>query len=214
MPAFGSISALFVLFVLIFAWCGCIVFTNTSMDTETKLFFPNLWEGMWTLMVLLTTNNSPDVMMPAYSNNRLFVLFYIGFMLLAYFFGLNMMTAVIYKEYNSNRELHTTEMLALRRENLAKAFCLLDSAGQGTLNSSQIKEVFWELNSSSELEHIGEDRARLLYAAIDSDGDHVVDEEEFMSICDVLQVPYFFTFVYNIMGNKLDRRILLLCQDF
>ena len=188
LPAFGSISALFALFVLLFAWCGSILFTNTNMNVESKLFFPNMWEGMWTLVVLLTTNNSPNMIMPAYSSNRAFVLFYISFLLLAYFFGLNMITAIIYKEYNNSRERHSAERLARRRESLTEAFRLLDIEGQGKLNSRRILEVFWELNNSSEIEYIAENRARLLFAAVDSDGDHMVNSEEFMSICDVLQV--------------------------
>ncbi|CAD7699227.1 unnamed protein product [Ostreobium quekettii] len=190
LPAFGSISALFALFVLLYAWCGCILFSrDEASGIEDALFFPNLWEGMWTLVVLTTTNNSPDMIMPAYSSNRMSILYYMTFLLLAYFFGLNMITAIIYKEYNRGRELNSMKRLARREENLREAFRWLDD-GTGIVSAERMMEVFVELNKTTEMEHIAEDHAKLLFAAVDVDGDGAVTQEEFMSVCDVLQVRF------------------------
>eukprot|EP00803_Ostreobium_quekettii_P002205 evm.model.scf_1276.1 EVM.evm.TU.scf_1276.1 scf_1276:563-2464(-) len=159
------------------------------MDIEENLYFSSLLEGMWTLIVLTTTNNSPNMIMPAYTANRLAILYYMLFLLLAYFFGLNMITAIIYKEYNNSRENNSAKRLAQREESLRQAFALLDE-GSGSLSAEKMMEMFKELNRATEIDYIAEDRARLLFAAVDADGNKAVTEEEFMSVCDVLQVRF------------------------
>ena len=188
LPAFGSICILFGLFLFLFAWCGCIMFTDDEMSIEKEIFFPNLWEAMWTLMILLTTNNSPNMFMPAFKVNRLAMLYYASFSLLVLFFGLNMITAIIYKEYNASRDRSYDDRMECRRANLREAFKLLDKEGAGKIDSKKIMEVFWEMNNNSEIDYIAEDRAKLLFMAADTDGDNMLDAEEFMSICDVLRV--------------------------
>eukprot|EP00803_Ostreobium_quekettii_P002207 evm.model.scf_1276.3 EVM.evm.TU.scf_1276.3 scf_1276:5647-9265(-) len=191
LPAFGSICFLFFLFLFLFAWCGCIMFTDESMKIEKEIFFPNLWEAMYTLMIFLTTNNSPNMFQPAFKINRWAMLYYAVFALVVLFFGLNMITAIIYKEYNSSRERDGKMRMANREENLREAFKLLVDKDNGNrIDSKKIMEVFWDMNNNAEMDYIAEDSAKLLFAAADSDGDNMLDEIEFMALCDVLRVRF------------------------
>ena len=50
--------------------------------------------------------------------------------------------------------------------------------------------MFKELNLYREIEHIGEARAALLFAALDRSGDRYVDESEFLLLCGLLRIKF------------------------
>lgn len=54
-----EIWALIFINVLLFAWMGVVLFTETREGEE---FFPDIFEGAWGLFVLFTTTNFPDIM--------------------------------------------------------------------------------------------------------------------------------------------------------
>ena len=51
------------------------------------------------MLVLLTTANFPDVMLPAYEVNFLYSIFFIVFLLIGVFFLFNMLLASIYSKF-------------------------------------------------------------------------------------------------------------------
>ena len=67
------------------------------------------------------------------------------------------------------------------RENLVEAFRLIDSSGIGYISVADLQALFDILNQThSEVGEISEERARLLFAILDGNGDDVVDEGEFV----------------------------------
>ena len=57
-------------------------------------------EALWSLLVLLTTANYPDVMMPAYAASRAAVAFFATFEIVGNWFLLNVVHAVVYKGHS------------------------------------------------------------------------------------------------------------------
>ena len=47
-----------------------------------------------TLWICVTTANYPDVMMPSYNENRLMALYFISFMVISFFYLINLVLAV------------------------------------------------------------------------------------------------------------------------
>ena len=72
------------LLLLFFALVAIILFPITT--EEGRMYFPSLLTGMWSLLVLLTTANFPDVMLPAYRVSRAAFLYFFLFMIVGMFF--------------------------------------------------------------------------------------------------------------------------------
>jgi hypothetical protein len=59
-----EVMILLILNVLFFSWMGTVLFEGT---VEGEKYFSTLGNGVWHMLVLMTTANYPDVMMPAYA---------------------------------------------------------------------------------------------------------------------------------------------------
>lgn len=62
-----EIMMLLVSYILFFGWIATRLFRGTQ---EGEKYFPNLSEGCWSLLILLTTANFPDIMLPAYHTHK------------------------------------------------------------------------------------------------------------------------------------------------
>ena len=89
-PEVFNILLILLIFTIFWAFLGVVGFYETREGEES---FSNLWEGMWTLYIMATTANYPDVMMPAYNDNRLVSLYFIVFMIFSFFFMMNLILA-------------------------------------------------------------------------------------------------------------------------
>ena len=98
LPEVGSTLLGLGIFVFFCGWMAVLLF----QDRENEPLFGSLYTAMWQLLVLLTTTNFPDVMIPAFHANRVACVFFVVFVILGQFFAMNMITASIYKAYVKN----------------------------------------------------------------------------------------------------------------
>ncbi|KAI8506695.1 Two pore calcium channel protein 2 [Branchiostoma belcheri] len=103
--------------------------------------FHSLWNAFITLLVLLTTANNPDVMMTAYSHNRLYAVYFILFLAIGLYLLFNMMTAVIYNQFRGYLQSSLQGSFFRRRVAVRAAFEVL---------SQQNKEVELSTNSGGD----------------------------------------------------------------
>lgn len=83
-------------YVLFFALLGRRLFNGS---VEGVQYFPDFIAASFNMLVLLTTTNSPDIMLPAYQSHRLYALFFITYVLFGVFLLMHLLLALFYYNY-------------------------------------------------------------------------------------------------------------------
>jgi hypothetical protein len=83
-------------YVLFFALLGRRLFNGS---VEGVQYFPDFVAACFNMLVLLTTANSPDIMLPAYQNHRIYALFFISYLLFGVFLLMHLLMALFYYNY-------------------------------------------------------------------------------------------------------------------
>uniref|UniRef100_U6DUX5 Two pore channel protein 2 n=2 Tax=Neovison vison TaxID=452646 RepID=U6DUX5_NEOVI len=130
LPEMASVLLLLALHLCVFTMSGMLLFTGEKgdgQDRERLIYFRNLPEALTSLLVLLTTANNPDVMIPAYSKNRAYAIFFIVFTLIGSLFLMNLLTAIIYNQFRGYLMKSFQTSLFRRRLGARAAFEVLSS---------------------------------------------------------------------------------------
>ncbi|XP_034025451.1 two pore calcium channel protein 1-like [Thalassophryne amazonica] len=123
LPPFIDILLLLLFFMVIFAILGFCLFSPNKADP----YFSTLENSLVSLFVLLTTANFPDVMMPAYSNNRWSCVFFIVYLSIELYFIMNLLLAVVFDTFNDVEKMKFKSLLLHKRSAVDHAFQLLVS---------------------------------------------------------------------------------------
>ena len=108
---------------------------------EGYKYFRTVTDALVSLIVLLTTANHPDVMMPIYQYNRFASLYFILFLLIGMYLILNLLIAVIYSQFRGIFRKSLQSSFFRRRVAFRAAFTVLARKTQRGLNYSHSKEV-------------------------------------------------------------------------
>ena len=123
-----------------------LLFRNTE---EGRIYFPDFPNSMVNMLVLLTTANYPDVMMPAYNASRPSVLFFMSFLLVGLFFCMNLVLASVYNNYKLQMTERALVYHRKRREGLSAAFRKLDTNQSGFVRIASCARLLGELTRPS-----------------------------------------------------------------
>ncbi|XP_065539509.1 two pore channel protein 2 isoform X2 [Lathamus discolor] len=131
LPEMGSVVLLLAVHLSLFAMFAMLLFARTKdgqQDKEWVGYFRNLPDSLTSLLVLLTTANNPDVMIPAYSKNRAYSIFFILFTVLA----------IIYNQFRGYLLKSVQSSLFRRRLGIRAAFEVLSSLRETPTNAQQL----------------------------------------------------------------------------
>jgi two pore calcium channel protein 3 len=126
-------------YVLFFALLGMRIFKGS---VEGVQYFPTYVESCFNMLVLLTTANSPDIMLPAYEQSRGLALFFIFYLMIGVFLLMHLLMALFYYNYKCRYEEQLSVFRLERDAYLETKFNELDVENKGYLNKQQAFEMF------------------------------------------------------------------------
>ncbi|XP_046713945.1 two pore channel protein 2 isoform X2 [Silurus meridionalis] len=139
-PEIASVILLLALHLCLFTMIGMLIFPrseDSSKNGEWESYFKNLSTALSSLLVLLTTANNPDVMVPAYSLNRGYTIFFILFSVCGTYILMNLLTAIIYNQFRGYLLMSMQASILRRRLGIRAAFEVLCCPGQSHDDKSE-----------------------------------------------------------------------------
>ncbi|KAM9147178.1 two pore channel protein 2 isoform 2-T2 [Pangshura tecta] len=141
LPEMASVVLLLAVHLCLFTMFGMLLFARSKdkqQDKEWVRYFHNLPDSLTSLLVLLTTANNPDVMIPAYSKNRAYSIFFILFTVLGNLFLMNLLTAIIYNQFRGYLLKSVQSSLLRRRLGIRAAFEVLCSPKESPVRTNEL----------------------------------------------------------------------------
>lgn len=120
-----------IFYVMFFAMLGYRIFRGS---VEGVQYFPDYVDSCFNMLVLLTTANSPDIMLPAYEYSRPLALFFVFYLMFGVFLILHLLMALFYSNYKVRLTRQLSKFHWERDQYLEDKFNELDSEGKGYLN--------------------------------------------------------------------------------
>uniref|UniRef100_A0A8C8H168 Two pore channel protein 2 n=1 Tax=Oncorhynchus tshawytscha TaxID=74940 RepID=A0A8C8H168_ONCTS len=134
LPEIASVILLLALHLCLFTMIGMLLFAkgeNPKQNGEWEAYFRDLPTSFSSLLVLLTTANNPDVMIPAYSLNRGYSIFFILFSGFGTYFLMNLLTAIVYNQFRGYLLMSVQASILRRRLGVRAAFEVMSCQGWG-----------------------------------------------------------------------------------
>ena len=120
-------------FILFFAALGLFIFQGSFTGSHD---FNGFGASYYSLVMLLTDTNFPDVMLLSYYDNTWYTLYFIIFVVCGVFFLSNVLLAVIFDNYKRRIELNSVVRVGSRRQHVEKIYNQFDTEAKGYLTVS------------------------------------------------------------------------------
>ncbi|XP_058134065.1 two pore channel protein 2-like [Dasypus novemcinctus] len=186
LPDVLRVLLLFLFSLLLFALMALKLFGGRGLKTaQGSPYFSSLLESIFELYVLVTTANSPDVMVPAYERSRWACLFFAAFVVVNTYVFVSVFLAVVYHNYRRHLKNEIRQLAYLKRHKMVAAFNLLKvQAG----SESVVEEATWKRLVRAAVPGLGASHLELLLRICDDGRTGHVDKTNFLRLPDLLNI--------------------------
>lgn len=191
LPQILYVFLLFIFSVLMFSLMALKLFGKRNYLTiEGKPYFTNYLEVVFNLYVLVTTANSPDVMMPAYNNNTWFSIFFILYIIINTYVFMSVFLAVIYNNYKKHLKEEVKQLVSVKRHKMVKAFKVLQVC-EG--NEYIVRQSHWNQLVKMVEPSISNAYRELLWSVSDDEQKGYIGKVAFVQLADLLNIRVITT---------------------
>ena len=139
-------SGVILMFIFLYMICWSIfmgfVFRNSI---EGYYYFKDISSSFYSMMILLTTANFPDVMLPAYQKEYFNVIFFVIYLILGLYVLMNMLLASVYAKFKQRLEKHNIRYLQRYVNCLGAYIDRFDFKDDDHISETEMRVFFSEL---------------------------------------------------------------------
>ncbi|KAM9382157.1 two pore channel protein 2-like [Phaethornis superciliosus] len=186
LPEITYVFLLFMFSLLMFSLMALKLFGERNLQTAEGLpYFKNYLEIVFDLYVLVTTANSPDVMMPAFDFSSWYALFFIAFVIVNTYIFMSLFLAVVYNNYKKHLKNEIRTLAYMKRRKMTEAFNLLKEEEGAQF---VVREARWKQLVKLVSPDISNSHRELLLRISDDEQKGFVDKKSFVQLADLLNI--------------------------
>ncbi|XP_043971407.1 two pore segment channel 3 [Gambusia affinis] len=188
LPEVSSVFVLFIFSVLMFSLMALKLLSKRGLKTiEGASYFTNYLEIVFELYVLVTTANSPDVMMPAYNANSIFALFFILYILVNTYIFMSVFLAVVFNNYKKHLKEEIRQLVRAKRHKMARAFGVLQEQREEG-GPPVVSHENWNKLVQRARPDISNAHRELLWRVCDDSNQSFIGKVSFVQLADLLNI--------------------------
>lgn len=173
LPRFADGLLTLAILITVYAVLGLLLFVGTA---EAEEYFKSFEDGCLSLIILLTTANFPDVMMPIYSQIRLSSLFFVSFLMIGQLLVMNLVFASVYQHYRQEIAERAIEYSTKRKMAFQAAFHLLP-AEQSMLPEEESVSIEQKMISRTTYDRLINELMRPSISLFQDDESSMIEDE-------------------------------------
>ncbi|KAL6441388.1 hypothetical protein ACFW04_003544 [Cataglyphis niger] len=178
-PILDMLGLLFFL-IIVYTVLGYYMFSEMNRN------FSTLQDSFVSLFVLLTTANFPDVMMPSYSQNKWYAIYFVSYLCTMLYVMMNLMLAVVNETFTSRERDKFKKLFLHKRKACQHAFKLLVSKQDpDKMRFRQFEGLMRYYAPNKSLRDIV-----LMFCHMNASGSGALNCEEFLSIYDAATLQW------------------------
>jgi two pore calcium channel protein 3 len=186
LPDIISVLILLLLAIALFSLLGYMLFKDRNLhDYKNRPYFNSYLDTYFNLYVLVTSANSPDIMMPAYNSSGWYALFFIIFTIICMYIFMSIFLAVVYHNYRKHLKKEVKKSVKRRCDSLSHAFTILKTKvdGQWVVTEERFREMMHYVAPKRSLAQL-----KLLWEVLDEKSCGYVGQAQFYHIVDLVDV--------------------------
>ncbi|XP_026296691.1 two pore calcium channel protein 1 isoform X2 [Apis mellifera] len=176
LPPILDMLGLLLFFITLYTVLGYYMFSEMNRN------FSTLQDSFVSLFVLLTTANFPDVMMPSYSKNKWYAIYFVSYLSTMLYVMMNLMLAVVNETFTAAERDKFKKLFLHKRKACQHAFKLLVSKqSPDKMRFRQFEGLMRYYAPNKNVRDI-----ILMYQHLNASGSGVLSIEEFLNIYDTI----------------------------
>uniref|UniRef100_A0A8C1WQF2 Two pore segment channel 3 n=1 Tax=Cyprinus carpio TaxID=7962 RepID=A0A8C1WQF2_CYPCA len=188
LPQIAYVFLLFMFSVLVFSLVALKLFGKRGLLTiDGSPYFTDYVDIVFDLYVLVTTANSPDVMMPAYNYSDSFTIFFILYIVINIYIFMSFFLAVVYSNYKKHLKEEVRQLVKARRFKMCRAFSLLQEA-RGEGGEPVVTQAKWNHLVKLVKPNISIAHRELLWSVLDDQNKGHIGKFAFVQLADLLSI--------------------------